>query len=202
MNKLSGAMIHVKNRTLWNTADLRRLYAAALKAAGAAGKTARLIVKGPKRGHLGADHWSKGVRGHCYFGSHARPGTCTMFLPDAGHAERIGETHKAFILRVARVMHHEALHAVGARHKDMTNLQRYSLQDVPWAEGFELRWAPWSYGWEPAKEKPVVNLVEVRAAHAEKMLKRAQTRLKRARTLEKKWVARVRYYERKQAANK
>lgn len=191
-------MIHVKNLTNWNTADLRRLYAAALKTAGATGKTARLVVKGPKRRDcLSPDHWSKGVRGNCYIGSHARPGTCTMFLPDKGHAEKIGETHQDFILRVARVMHHEALHAVGARHGDMTYAQRYCHQPVPWAEGFELRSVD-----KPAKEKPVVNLVEVRAAHAEKMLKRAQTRLKRAKTFEKKWAARVRYYERKQAANK
>jgi hypothetical protein len=58
-------------------------------------------------------------------------------------------------------------------------------------------------GWLDGRLKPEPQPVTVRdrpaerAAHAAKMLARAETRLKRAETIAKKWAARVRYYERK-----
>lgn len=48
----------------------------------------------------------------------------------------------------------------------------------------------------PSRSERTMALVEKRAAHAAKMLARAETRLKRAATIAKKWRAAVRRYER------
>lgn len=59
-------------------------------------------------------------------------------------------------------------------------------------------------GWLEGRLKPEPQPVTVRdrpaerAAHAAKMLARAETRLKRAETIAKKWAARVRYYNKRE----
>lgn len=49
---------------------------------------------------------------------------------------------------------------------------------------------------KPERREVMAAVVERRAAHAATMLARAETRLKRAKTLHQKWAAKVRYYER------
>jgi hypothetical protein len=85
---------------------------------------------------------------------------------------------------VARVMHHEALHGVGARHADMTELQYWARQPVPWAADLPLR---------VQEEKPVDRAAafQDKLAHSRGMLRRAETRAKRADTILKKWRRRV-----------
>ena len=51
----------------------------------------------------------------------------------------------------------------------------------------------------PSRQEHIERAVAARAAHAMKMHKRATTRLARAKTLERQWRSRVRYYERKAA---
>jgi hypothetical protein len=55
---------------------------------------------------------------------------------------------------------------------------------------------------EPAEPRhiDVMMAAASKTLHAKQMLKRAETRRKRAVTIEKKWRQKVRYYERKESA--
>lgn len=192
--------ISIKNQTRWSTADLRALYKAALKAAGASAGGA-LVVKN-RRG--------AGVGGNCWLGRHGRPGLCTLRLPTpeteargvalssalAAEAQKEGApwapyAPASFRDQVARTMHHEALHAIGARHKDMTEPQMYCTQSVEWARGLALNVEPAA----PVQKAAFSD----KLAHARSMLARAVTRAKRAGTIEKKWARRVKMLERRKA---
>jgi hypothetical protein len=96
---------------------------------------------------------------------------------------------------LAHTLYHELLHNRGARHRDMTPEQmRWNGVPAPWTNGLSI-------GLEPAKPKPsreqrLSRLIEEREAHARQKLREAQTRLRRARTIERAWHAKVKYYER------
>lgn len=53
-----------------------------------------------------------------------------------------------------------------------------------------------TYPPEPARPRPKRDVVAERAEHAAAMLKKAETRLKLARTIRATWAAKVRYYDR------
>lgn len=110
------------------------------------------------------------------------------------------ELPEEIMLRVARTLAHEVQHNKGERHREMTK----SCQlPVEWAhtlisKGFRIRRAP-----QP-KPKPKRDLQAERQAHAEKMLAKHESDLRRKAKLVKKWRTKVRYYERaaeKKAAN-
>ncbi len=92
--------------------------------------------------------------------------------------------------RVAQVYLHELAHNFGLIHKQMIPATKI---DVSW-------WPDESVPLKILKEKPKVNLIEMRAAKAQKKLDEWQTKLKRARTGVKKYQTKVRYYEKKTAA--
>src|SRR5215208_1186581 len=121
-------MIRVKNSTGWSTSALRALYRGALKQAGCVANAA-LEVRALRTGR---------VTGRAQLGSHRFPGRATMFLPEPNVAQRLGREHDELRDHVAQVMHHEALHAVGANHGDMTEDQRFSNQPVEWAKTLQL----------------------------------------------------------------
>jgi hypothetical protein len=92
---------------------------------------------------------------------------------------------------VVAVTIHECMHLVGTRHRDMTDAQMFCTLPLPaWAKDLQpLR---------VAEAKPVTPREERVAAaragrleHAQEMLKKAETRLKRATTIETKWRRRV-----------
>lgn len=175
--------IEVDNHTRWNTADLRALYRAALRQAGAKPRVrAHLTVK-CRRG-------APDVDGNCYYGTHSSPGRACIFVPGPGKltsAMLLGDSLRD---EVARVMHHEALHGVGARHKDMTEEQYWARQPVPWAMRLKLRWTE-----EKTVDRAAAHTDKL--AHSRGMLRRAETRAKRAATILKKWRRRVAALERK-----
>lgn len=110
--------IIVINKTRWNTTDLRALYKAALRQAGAKPRARASLVVTHRR-KIGSF-----VSGRCFYGEHSRPGTCMIHLP------RLGQEGPDFRDEVARVMHHEALHGVGAKHSDMTEEQYWASRSA------------------------------------------------------------------------
>lgn len=178
--------IKITNLTRWSTSDLRRLYAAALRQAGAKpGTVAQLTVAYRRGGFI--------VGGECYRGSHARPGSARITLPrPKADAALVQSVRPGNQLRdeVARVMHHEALHGVGARHSDMTEEQRFASQPVPWAAELPLRL-------EEERVPDRAAALRDRLEHSRSMLRRAETRAKRAATILKKWRRRVALLERR-----
>lgn len=92
--------------------------------------------------------------------------------------------------RIARVIDHEVAHLQGLDHKAMGERLYDCTQDVPWAEGLPLRLAE-----APPVDRVAANVA--RETHARAMLAKAETRLKRAETIAKKWRRRVAAYARR-----
>lgn|GEM_PF-6929522 len=94
--------------------------------------------------------------------------------------------------QIAAVLAHEFQHNLGRGHRQMH--PKYLGDD----------YTPWSWASNvtlPKKKVPSGSEVaEKKLAHAEKMLRQAQTRSKRAATILKKWQRRVRTMERRAAA--
>jgi|SRR5882672_2010884 len=170
--------ISLTNKTAYRDDDLRALVRGACDAAGVSLRILRLTVVHAKRARVsGYAHYPQGKR------SFTTVNTMRLRIPKPGVAD-IG-----LVARVAKVALHEAMHTNGARHADMTEEQRYCTMPVPWSESLLLR----------AKEAPAAPDPELRKAaaradrleHAQAMLAKAQTRRKRAETIEKKWKRRV-----------
>jgi hypothetical protein len=96
---------------------------------------------------------------------------------------------------LAYVINHELAHTRGMTHTTMRGNSLYrrigsNRQIYGWAESLPL---------ERVEKKSKKVPVDAKLAHAEKMLKSALTREKRAITLRKKWLAKVKYYTKKAA---
>ncbi len=170
--------IQLTNKTQFRDDDLLAIMRAACESAGVALKILKLTVSVSRSDRVsGFAYYPRGPRG---FTTMLR---AALRIPGPKHLT--ADT----VTRVARVALHEAMHLAGARHKDMTEEQRYCRMPVPWSADLQLR----------VKDAPPVVPREERMAaargdrleHAQKMLAKAQTRLKRASTIEKKWKRRV-----------
>ena len=112
--------------------------------------------------------------------------------PVSTHLGHIKRTNEVSARRVAQVYLHEVAHNLGKRHKQMTSAYKI---DVSW----------WPDELVPVKQvvvKPKPNIIEVRAAKAQKKLDEWLRKTKRAKTLVKKYQRKVKYYEKKAAASK
>jgi len=97
----------------------------------------------------------------------------------------------------AKVVAHELAHTRGMTHATMRGNSRYRRiggwrNHYAWAETLPLDVKQIKRKLKPA--------ADAKLAHAQKMLKLAATREKRAVTLRKKWAIKVRYYEKRAAA--
>jgi hypothetical protein len=192
----------ITNTSDWSTNDVRAIVKAACEAAGMTGIPRVTVGRTGRRAHKfitdSPEHILRHrIRGWAYVQSPAVPGRIKMLLPDVDQVPP--ELRDLFRRHVAQVAHHEALHSVGAHHKDMTDAQRWCYQDVPWVEAMPLRAKS-----ELRPPKPEVPREERRAAdqverleHVRAMHKKSLTRVKRAQTFEKKWRRRLRALEKK-----
>lgn len=200
--------IKIINHSGWRTDDLRRMFRAACKAAGATGDKV-LEVRDGRAGY---------VRGRAVYGQRGADGVFEgrfvwMWIPSRVLFQYVsadvpeGMTQEA--AGVARVFVHEVLHTLGVTHGEMTNAQRHCTQPIPWAAGLVLRRKEEKPKPEPEskKETPAergARIREEREKKARKMLERAERDQKRAAARVRKWKKKVRYYERqmKQAAGR
>lgn len=92
---------------------------------------------------------------------------------------------------VVAVTIHECMHLVGTRHRDMTDAQMFCTLPLPaWARGLQpLRVAEVKA--PPPREDRLAAARSDRLEHAQAMLRKAETRLKRADTIHAKWKRRV-----------
>ena len=94
----------------------------------------------------------------------------------------------------AHTIAHELAHTRGLKHDMMNSCATYGLKGrwrelYAWGEALPLEVKP-----KVCKHRPGP---DIKLSHAEKMLKAAITREKRAVTLRKKWQGKVRYYGQK-----
>jgi hypothetical protein len=92
---------------------------------------------------------------------------------------------------VVAVTVHECMHLVGSRHRDMTDAQLFCTLPLPsWARDLQpLRVAETQLA--PPRAERMSAARADRLEHAQAMLKKAETRLKRADTIRTKWQRRV-----------
>ena len=118
--------------------------------------------------------------GYAYY--HSR--TMRVRLPKHGNPDKVD---------LALVIAHELAHTRGLKHDMMNSCATYGR-----VNGYRELYA-WAYSL-PLEQKVVKSTKatpDKKLAHAEKMLKTATTREKRATTLRKKWETKVKYYTRR-----
>lgn len=102
---------------------------------------------------------------------------------------------KAFVNAVefAWLCEHELAHVRGQQHSqmagDVMHFTERARARYAWAASMPIRKVEVKRAVRPAPD--------AKLAHAQAMLSKAETRRKRAVTLERKWVAKVRYYEKR-----
>ena len=165
--------IELDNKTHWRSDHLKAFIARGVKderpdlcKRGAPALKVRVVYT---RSH------TKGSSGYAYYNSNQMTIRLAKVNPDK--------------VDLAGVIYHELAHTRGMRHDAMRNHPRYRRV------GNYRR----IYGWgadlplEPVVKKSKKVPVNAKLAHAEKMLKAAMTREKRAITLRKKWESKVKY---------
>lgn len=172
--------MRITNETEWSTLDLRRLIVAACRADGVDARRMTVVISTAR---------GSGCSGLAWLNSHRM----VLRLPAPAPGQLLLDS--ATRSNLARVAMHELAHCRGITHAEMDpELRRCGDGvQVAWADGIKIA----------ARERPKSaprNVVAERAEHAAKMLARAERRLKLARTIEKRWRAKVRYYERRAAA--
>lgn len=181
----------LQNQTAWSTADLRRFFLAGLNALGArTDKTIRVVYG---RG------WA--LHGRATIGWLEEARWIKMTLPGPRVTEACLKLGKPPIdyKRLAQVFEHEVGHNLGLQHRDM---QKWWTLQPTWHDGLTI-------AWEGVKATPLTDdersrrretAKERREAHARAMLKKAETRLTRAKTIAARWRDRVTRYEKLAAA--
>lgn len=107
------------------------------------------------------------------------------------------------IWEIANVYIHELGHNLGVRHPGRRGSGDPLIERRPLTiEKMFLEWIratfsdeSYSIAFDEPKQKKTIDIRQVRYERAKKNLATAETRLKRARTLFKKWNTKVRYYE-------
>jgi len=165
--------IKLDNRTPFLTADIRAIVRAAAKAVGANGDKTIDVVN--------ARGWH--VTGWAYYGHRKREARRIRLRLPKSAGDKVAE--------VGAVVAHELMHTLGVRHADMTSDQRRCTAAFgAFAAELPLRRSEAVAAPEAPEDKETAaergaRLVAKRAAHARAMLKRAATRSKRARTIER-----------------
>jgi len=198
----------IENHTRWRTDDLRRICAAAAK---------RVGIKLPKLVIVTSNSTLNAVHGRgAYPTAIRREGRyIKLTIPTPEKCAQVEQARTCFgrddafqyagrdpalAKQVAQVAAHEFMHNLGSRHKDMTPDQRYCRQRASWADSLPLRVVQKRARKTESPSERGSRLRTERAEHARAMLKRATTKLKRAKTIETKWRDKVKYYERQEKA--
>jgi hypothetical protein len=174
------------NRTVWRTDHLKAILQAAAERELEPSKRKVLIVtvSYTRGGHSSGCAWIKG-----------RNATVRVRHPESRAQYAAPMVKSELVLHFASVASHEFAHIRGMRHSNMPLNYTWRgrwREYVAWAADMPLEVKPVT-----AKAAPTP---DVKLAHVQAMLKTAETRMKRAATIVRKWKARERYYLRAMAA--
>ena len=182
----------VRNLTLWRTDQLRAiLQRAAEQELDPAKRRVLVVTVSYTRGadssgcaYIGGRHATVRIR-H----PHSRAAHHVHFASGERVAHDAPERLAELVLRFAHVAVHEFAHIRGMRHAAMPNYYRWSgkwREYVQWAATMPLDVKPTRVVAKPS--------VDDKLAHVLKMKALAETRVKRAQTILRRWKARERYY--------
>lgn len=160
------------NRTHFQTRDLRRIFT----------RCADLVLKEEKKRHVCVTvvyaRQSRGASGCAIIGGY--------------HATVRINKHDPKPATVAAVTVHEFRHLNGWSHKEMCGTYKGEDARYVWANDLGIRVR------EPKPKRRPTD--DIKLAHAQVMYVRACSRVRRAQTIQKTWLRKVRYYSRKMAA--
>lgn len=172
------------NQTIWRTDHLRAILqkAAELELEPAKRKVLHVTVSYTRGAHSSGCAWIGG--------RHATVRIRHPFTTARGRVPLDAVEHDNLLHRFASVAVHEFAHIRGMDHQRMPANYKWHgnwREYVSWVKGLPLEVKV-----PKAKVKPTV---DVKLAHVLRMKRLAETRVKRAMTILKRWKARERYYE-------
>jgi hypothetical protein len=177
----------IENKTKYDTRYLRKLFLACERHI----FNTYLIHGESKHRHVTVKTNRKGyIAGYAWYNSWSI--VITLPPPVSVHYGKFKEEHQISARRVAQVYLHEVGHNIGLKHKQMIPSLKINVDWLP-DETVPLKPQPQS--------KPKRNIVEIRAEKAQAKLNEWTKKLNRAKTYVKKYQAKVKYYERKRAAD-
>lgn len=174
----------VKNSTVWDTADLRKLFFKCVREVEKIETPNLKFTNRKNRFKLEIMNTQGGCRGRATVN-----GYWIMIKIDRRWTIQ-NELEECQRIELAKLIIHEYYHTIGYRYHD----QRHYMRDftakwvVDWIKGYPIKQKILT-----SKAKP--NLKEKRYQQALANLARAVSKKKRAETLYKKWLAKVKYYE-------
>lgn len=173
--------VKIKNTTHWRTRDLRRIATRVVRE-----ELPRERFNDRARGYtvyVGYNRGGPRSDGSCSGNAPYHGNWCTVNVP-SGCVDPVDFAH---------VLGHELGHSKGLHHGHMPPHQGrrgdYSEAHYAWAKALVIAKQPVKKRMRPS--------VDNKLAHAERMVKLATTRAKRAATLLKRWQQKVRYYSRR-----
>jgi len=177
--------VKLKNNTHWSTRDLRRIAARVVREEfprerfGDRAKRYTVVVGYNRSGKFGDGSCS----GYAYYNSNS----CNVNVP-SGYVSPFD---------FAYVVGHECGHSKGFKHGRMAphheHRTDYAREHYAWTGKFCIDKKA-----KKVKAKPsAAAVVDAKLQHALAMLKRAESRVKRAASLQKRWTQKVRYYQKR-----
>lgn len=184
----------IKNSTKWDTNDLRKLWRRCAREVDDVEKPSLPFHKRNKHFQLDVLQSRSGSRGRATVNGYwvmikilQKVTLVDGKITDDDPQELSLETRT----QLARLMIHEYYHTIGFKHQDHRNYKGDWTDDWKvdgWIDQYPIRRKQIA-----VKEQPDLKLV--RYQKAIERLRQAETRLKRAKTLHRKWLLKTRYYE-------
>jgi hypothetical protein len=178
----------IRNTTKWSTASLRIIVSACLRARGVPSTGLEVNVVTSRRhvtGRARVGRWSfvqQKTFPACEYAKRFIFGNWMVVRLPNPSPQWSEETFQTFL----RVLDHEVAHLQGLRHKDMSEALYLCTHEVPWADGLKLLEEI-----TPPHDVLKEASVEAKLGHVRRMLAKAETRLKHAETIVKKWRRRA-----------
>ena len=196
--------MRVINKTVWRTDQLKAILQRCAKQEfddGSRRKRLVITVEYTRRGGCSGYAW--------YHSNHsvvriANPTRVTKWYRASGGASDFGQDFAPgsqymtnLTMEFASVACHEFAHNRGMKHRGMPKYYGWGptwKQYVAWAAEMPLE--------QKATKAPAAKseIVQGKLDHVIKMRERAETRMKRAKTILQKWTVKERYYEKRKAA--
>jgi hypothetical protein len=176
----------IKNSTPWRTDDLKALFRRCIK-------EVERIEKPNYPFHKKNKHFKLDIlNGNCFRGRATVSGYWIMIkIPRNINWDSPVDWIKATNGKeaLAKLIIHEYYHTIGFVYQDKNHYKHDTTKrfEVSWANDYQIRQK------EIAKKEPT-DIKMVRYQKAILNLRRAETRLKRAKTIYKKWQSKVNYY--------